>query len=247
MRGGDLRVGPARQDDRHPRPEHDPGRIRIGQEGQALGQHVAGLEVGDDKHVGLPGNRRSDVLDLGRAEIDGVVEGERPVQDAARDLAAVGHLAERRGFDGGRNLRVHGFHGGQDGDPNGLDAERMREIDGVLDDVDLVLQGRGDVDRRIGHDQGRLMARHVHDEAMADPARRPQATVPADDSRHQLVRVQAALHQRLGLAGLDERDGFLGGGMAMGRIDDAERREVHLEAVRRRGDFVPAARRGSDR
>ena len=117
--------------------------------------------------------------------------------------------------------------------------ERVREIDGVLDDVDLVLEGRGNVDRRIGHDQGRLMARHVHDEAMADPARRPQATVAADDSRHELVGVEAALHQRLGLASLDERDSFLGRGMAMGRVDDAELREVHLEAVRRRSDFVP--------
>ena len=78
---------------------------------------------------------------------------------------------------------------------------------------------------------GRLMARHVHDEAMADPARRPQAAVAADDRRHQLVRVEAPLHQRLGLAGLDERDGFRGRGMAVRRIDDAAAREVRLEAA----------------
>src|SRR4051794_4444105 len=117
-------------------------------------------------------------------------------------------------------------------------SERAREVDGVLDDVDLVREGRGNVDRRIGHDEGRLMARHVHDEAMADPARRPQATVPADDSRHELVRVQAAFHQRLSVARLDERDSFLGRGMAMESVDDAELREVCLEVVCGRRDFV---------
>src|SRR5215212_3162443 len=53
----DLRVSPARQDDGHAGTQHDPGGIRIGQEGQALGQHVAGFEVWDDKDIGLPGNR----------------------------------------------------------------------------------------------------------------------------------------------------------------------------------------------
>src|SRR5215217_7181510 len=51
---GDLGVSAARQDDGHAGTQHDPGRIRIGQEGQAPGQHVAGFEVGDDKDVGLP-------------------------------------------------------------------------------------------------------------------------------------------------------------------------------------------------
>src|SRR4051794_40676103 len=37
--------------------QHDPGGIRIGQKGQALGEHVASLEIRDDKDVGLPGNR----------------------------------------------------------------------------------------------------------------------------------------------------------------------------------------------
>ena len=79
-----MRIGPARQDDRHARAEHDAGGIRVGQEGQALGQHVAGLEIGHDEHVGLPGDRRDDLLDLRRAEIDGVVERERAVQDRRR-------------------------------------------------------------------------------------------------------------------------------------------------------------------
>jgi hypothetical protein len=53
-----------------------------------------------------------------REEVDGVVEGERPVEDRARDLAAVGHLAERRSLDRRRDLRVHGLHRGENGHPH---------------------------------------------------------------------------------------------------------------------------------
>jgi membrane fusion protein (multidrug efflux system) len=41
----------------------------------------------------------------------------------------------------------------------------VREVDGVLHDVDLVLQRRRDVDRRVGDDQRPRVGRHVHDEA----------------------------------------------------------------------------------
>ena len=56
-------VGPAGQDDRHACAQHDAGGIRARQERQALGQHVAGLEVRHDQHVGPAGDRRDDVLD----------------------------------------------------------------------------------------------------------------------------------------------------------------------------------------
>ena len=78
------RIGPARQDDRHAGAQHDAGGIRVGQEGQALGEHVAGLEIGHDEHVGLSGDRRSDLLDPGRAEVDRVVERQRSVEDRRR-------------------------------------------------------------------------------------------------------------------------------------------------------------------
>ena len=77
-------VGAAGQDDRHARAEHDAGGVGAGQEGQALGQHVAGLEVGHDQHVGAPGDRRDDVLDRRRLEADRVVERQRPVEHARR-------------------------------------------------------------------------------------------------------------------------------------------------------------------
>ena len=44
------------------------------------------------------------------------------------------------------------------------------------------------------------LAGHVHHEAVADAPCGAQARLPPDHGRHQLVGVQAALHQRLGLA-----------------------------------------------
>ncbi len=142
-------VRAAREDDRHPRAEHDAGRVRAREERQALGQHVAGLEIRHDQHVGASGDRRVDLLDLHGLEADRVVERERPVEDAAGDLAAIGHLAQRARLDRRRHLRIDGLHRRQDRDAHLRKAHRVREVDRVLDDVDLVLHRRRDVDRGV--------------------------------------------------------------------------------------------------
>ena len=58
-------------------------------------------------------------------------------------------------------------------------AERMGEVDRVLDDVDLVLQRRSDVHRRVGNDQRLGVGGHVHDETVADAPRGAQAAFRA--------------------------------------------------------------------
>src|SRR5689334_6245849 len=54
---GQQRIGAAGQDDRHARAEYDAGGIRMRQERQALGQHVASLEVRNDQHIRSPCDR----------------------------------------------------------------------------------------------------------------------------------------------------------------------------------------------
>ena len=61
-----------------------PGGVGVGEEGQVLRQHVAGLEVGHDEDLAVAGDRTCDVLDAGRLGIDGVVEGERAVEQRRR-------------------------------------------------------------------------------------------------------------------------------------------------------------------
>ena len=82
----------------------------------------------------------SDLMPLIRAAstIDGVVEGQRPVEHAAGDLPAIGHLAERRRLDRRGDFRGHGFDRRQDRDARRLPKPDLRvEIDRVLDDVAL--------------------------------------------------------------------------------------------------------------
>ena len=98
----------------------------------------------------------------------------------------------------------------------------MREIDGVLHDVDLVLERRRDVHRGVGDDQRIEMPGHIHDEAMADPPLGADAGVARDHRGHQLIGVQAALHQRRRLA-LPHQGHRLGRGIvAVRRLDDRQ-------------------------
>ena len=80
------------------------------------------------------------------------------------------------------------------------------EIDGVLDDVALGVEIGEDVDRRIGDEHGLGIGRHVHDEDMADAPVGAQSADLGGDGAHHLVGVQAALHQDLALALVDQFD-----------------------------------------
>ena len=81
---GAHRIRARGQYDRHPRAEHDAGRIGLRQEGQILGQHVAGFEIGHDQDLRAAGDLRLDALDPRRLRVDRIVEGERAVEDRRR-------------------------------------------------------------------------------------------------------------------------------------------------------------------
>ena len=156
----------------------------------------------------MPGDRRGDALDARRLGVDGVVEGERAVEQAAGDLAALGHLAERGGLDGRGDLGGHRLDGRQDRHLRRAQADAGPEVDGVLDDVALGVEVGEDVDRRVGDEERLRVAGHVHDEDVADAPLGAQAGRRGGDLPHQFVGVQAALHQELALALADQRDGL---------------------------------------
>ena len=103
------------------------------------------------------------------------------------------------------------------------------EIDGVLDDVALGIEVGKDVDRGVGDEQRLGVGRHVHDEDVADPPLGAQARRLCGDAAHQFVGVQAALHQQLALARVDQLDGLCRGRLAVRGIDELEAADV--EAV----------------
>ena len=121
-------------------------------------------------------------------------------------------------------------------------ANGVRQVDRVLHDVDLVLQRRRDVHRGIGDDQRIEMTRHVHDEAMADPPLGADAGIAGNHRGHQLIGVQAALHQRRSLGLPHQRDRLGGRIVAVRRLDDRQVGDV--DAIARR--HVANARRRAD-
>ena len=133
-------VGAAGENDRHARAEHDAGGVRPGEKRQALGEHVAGFEIGHDQHVGASGDRRIDLLDLRGLEADRVVERERAVQHGARDLPAVRHLAQRGRLQRGGHVRIDRLHRREYRHPHLGHAQVAREVDRVLHDMHLVLR-----------------------------------------------------------------------------------------------------------
>ena len=168
---------------------------------------------------------------------DRVVEGERPVEQppviwprsAILQSAAASSVAGIFEFTVSTAARIATFGRSTPSD--------TREIDRVLADVDLVLERRRDVDRRVGDDQHLVVGRHVHDEDVADAAARAQPGLARDDRAEQLVGVQAALHQQLRLAlRAPARRPAAADGVAVRSIDDPTRAEVdpsRLSAISR--------------
>ena len=134
--------------------------------------------------------------------------------------SAILHSARR--VERRRHLRIDRLDRGQDRDLRLLHAERHREIDRVLADVDLVLERRRDVDRRVGDDEDLVVGRHVHDEHVADAPAGAQPGLLRHDRAEQLVAVQAALHQQLGLALPHQLHRLAAARMAVRRVDDPD-------------------------
>ena len=119
-----------------------------------------------------------------------------------------------------------------------FDAERVGQVDGVLDDVALDLEVREDVDGRIGHDEHLRIGGNVHDEGVADPARGAKTRRRGHDGPHDLVGVQAPLHEGLHLARTGQFDGLCGRGVAVLRGYDPVGRKIDLRLLGRLPDLV---------
>jgi hypothetical protein len=92
--------------------------------------------------------------------------------------------------------------------------------------MSTVFQVQRDVDRRVGDDQHLVVGRNVHEEDMTEAAARAQACLASDDLPEQLVGVQAALHQQVGLALAKQLHRLGSRVMTVKRDDDPRAREI---------------------
>ena len=242
----ELRVGAAGQDDRHAGAEHDAGGVGAGQERQALGQHVAGLEIGHDQHVGAAGDRRDDLLDRGGLGLIALSSASGPsrMPPVIWPRSAILHSAAASSVDGtlgltvSMALRIATRTGSvrPAPAPGRSRSARCRPCH---------LERRRDVHGGVGDDQGLGMARHVHDEAVADAPGGADAGIARHDRAHQLVGMQAALHQGFGPPGAHQLDRLGGRIVAVLRRRRSRRRRCRARPWRPPRVCAPAARPGS--
>ena len=181
-------------------PSTMPAASALREKGQVLGEHVAGFEIRHDQNLARPATGRLDAFDARRFRADGVVEGERTIELAARDL-----VRDRP------SCRVRRPRWSRECSGSTVStADRMAtfgvpkpkggiKVDGVLDDVALGREIGRDVDRGIGDEQCLRMVRHVHDEDVADASAGAQARIALRDGPEQLIGMQASLHQQVRL------------------------------------------------
>ena len=84
-----------------------------------------------------------------RHRADGIVESQRPIQHTAGDLPTLGHFTKRGGIQSGLHLGRYGFHRRQNGNLGCFYANRLRQLDGVANDIRLRFQIGRDIHRRI--------------------------------------------------------------------------------------------------
>ena len=132
-------------------------------------------------------------------------------------------------------------------DPRRAKPDLREQVDRVLDDVALGIEVRKDVDRRVGDEQRLRIGRHVHDEDVTDATRGAQPGLSRRHLAHQLIGMQAALHQQLALGLADELDRLRRRrlGCAAHRRSRSGRYQAGLRAPPRKS-LLPG-RRGSER
>ena len=121
-----------------------------------------------------------------------------------------------------------------------------RSID-VLDDVALGIEIGKDVDGRVSDEERFGIGRHIHDEDMADPPCCAQAGLARGYLTHELVRVQAALHQELAFGFVDKFNCLCRCRFAVGHVDNLKTIDVQGQARAQRRKSSRPARPESER
>ena len=188
---------------------------------QGLVDQVAGLNVGEQQDVGMAGGRTvlGALVPCGFG-VDGDVHGQGAVHHAAGDLALGVHLAQLVRVHGAGHLGVDHFDSGQRRDLGALHAAGMGHGHGVLDDVDLVLQGGVGHKGHVAQEQQLLDALDLKYGHMGQGLAGAQAHFLVQHALQEGLGVQQALHVHIGHAVVGQLDGGQRSLDLVGLVDD---------------------------
>ena len=110
MQFGLLAVRPGGDNHRRFGSHNETGVLRLGQEDQGLVKHVSGFDVGDQKDVCMTGAGICNALMPGGLRRNGIVQGQRTHDGAARQAPRPVGLHQSRRIQGGGHLGIDLFH-----------------------------------------------------------------------------------------------------------------------------------------
>ena len=214
-------VGTAGEDDGSLSSDEDASDATMGEIDQGLGQHVAGLDVGDHEDVSLAGDGPADTFVFGGHFGDGVVEGEGAVDgNEGAELVALAHLGQDGGVEGNGHVGVDQLDCGEDGYLGFHYAEEAGEVDGVENDLGFLLEVRGDVHGAVGDEDEAFELGYFDNEDVTHKDAGAEAVFLLQDGAEEIVGVDVSFHDDVGPAGGGEFDGFSCGLSGIGFVDD---------------------------
>ena len=118
-------------------------------------------------------------------------------------------------------LGSHGLDGGENRNPWRAKADLRKQINDILNDIALDVEVGKNIDRSVGNEEGFAIGRYIHDEHMANPTGRTQTGFAGSHFAHELVGVQAALHQELAFGFMNELDRLCRRRLAVWHVDNS--------------------------
>ncbi len=102
-----------------------------------LASMLPASRIRNNQNIGLPGDRGDDAFLTRRIRADRVIKHQRSVAHSAPDLATIGHLTKRGGVDRRLHACRHSFDCCKHRNLGPADAQRNREVDRILHDINL--------------------------------------------------------------------------------------------------------------
>ena len=195
-----------------------------------LEEDVGRFEVGEEQAVGIARDGRAfDLLVFRNVLVERHVERQGAVYDDVAQLSAVAHFGQQRAFGRGDDVGKQLLRRSDAGDFRSLDAQQVGRAGEVADLHGFLLEVGQRNDRHVRNDEQFVVAGHLDDRYVAQHAfRGKQSCFLVENAAHVFVGRDQSLHQHVGIAGDNGRNGLLHAFDVAGFIDDVECLDVDV-------------------